>query len=353
MKSLSQINIAKLTMLGAPEPKPDDERVLELFRNRAELKKAYSELQDEIHALKDRLKQQEGVTARVQEMLQDLEDRLQAPETAYPALVFYSLKRLWNAGNGLLAGFVEELHGQQLEKESRAYLVESNRRRFEKRRVLDAAVQQANNDCVEAEQHLAGLEAKRISLAKPWHYFKRKDLEERIAVANAAVRAARGDMEPAQQELAKFEQESQEPFAGISLEAKRAINTAVIAFAELLCARLAKTPLVGLAKAASLKRSSTDNYGTRPECEALIEDVSRAMAILGQCTPAGAEFKARAEQLRQTARYRAADDCTPVAESVAMAPARPHNGVSRAKAEPAIPNIIAEDTWDIFKVLLR
>ena len=214
-------------------------------------------------------------------------------------------------------------------------------------------MQQANNDCAEAEQRLAVLEAKRISLAKPWHYFKRKDLEERIAVANAAVRAVRGDMEPAQLELAKFEQESQEPFAGISLEAKRAINTAVIAFAEVLCARLAKTPLVGLAKTASLKRSSTDNYGTRPECEALIEDVSRAMAILGQSTPAGAEFKARAEQLRQTARYRATDDSAPVAESVAMAPAKAPGGLPRSKAAPALPNIIAEDTWDIFKVLLR
>lgn len=343
MKSLSQINIARLTMLGMPEPKPDDQRVLELFRNRSELKKAYSELQDEIHALKDRLKQQEGVTARVQEMLQDLEGKLQAPETAYPTLVFYSLKRLWNAGNALLAKFADELHRQQLEKESKAYLVESNRRRFEKRRVLDAALQQANSDCADAEQRLAVLEAKRISLAKPWHYFKRKDLEERIAVAHAAVRAARGDMEPAQQELAKFEQQSQEPFPGISLDAKRAINAALIAFAELLCARLAKTPLVGLAKTASLKRSSTDTYGTRPDCEALIEDVSRAMAIIGQCTPAGAEFKARAEQLRQSARYCAADDCTPVGESVARTPAK----------SAAIPNIIADDTWDIFKVLLR
>lgn len=340
-------------MLGTPEPKPDDERVLELFRNRSELKKAYSELQDEIHALKDRLKQQEGVTARVQEMLQDLEEKLQAPETAYPALVFYSLKRLWNAGNSLLARFADELHRQQLEKESKTYVAELNRRRFERRRVLDAAVQQANNDWAAAEQRLAALEARRVSLAKPWHYFKRKDLEERIAVANAAVQAARGDMEPAQLELAKFEQEGQDPFPGISLEARRAINAAVVAFAELLCARLAKTPLVALAKAASLKRSSTDNYGTRAECEALIEDVSRAIAILGQCTPAGAELKARAEQLRQAARYRAADDCIAVAESVAMAPAKPQHGAAKAKTEPSIPNIIAEDTWDIFKVLLR
>ena len=77
------------------------------------------------------------------------------------------------------------------------------------------------------------------------------------------------------------------------------------------------------------------------------------MAILGQCTPAGAEFKARAEQLRQTARYRAADDCTPVAESVSPAPVKSPTGLPRAKAGPTIPTILAEDTWDIFKVLLR
>ena len=33
MKSLSQINIAKLTMLGTPEPKPDDERVIKIKPN--------------------------------------------------------------------------------------------------------------------------------------------------------------------------------------------------------------------------------------------------------------------------------------------------------------------------------
>jgi hypothetical protein len=353
MKSLAQINIARLAMLGTPEQKPDDERVLELFRNRSELKKAYSELQDEIHALKDRLKQQEGVTARVQEMLQDLETKLEVPETAYPALVFYSLKRLWNAGNGLLAKFAEELHRQQLEKESKAFFVESNRRRFARRSVLDAAVQEANNNCAAAEQRLAALEARRIGLAKPWHYFKRKDLEEQIAVASAAVRAARGDMEPAQLEFAKFEQENQEPFPGISIDAKRAINAAVIAYAELLCARLARTQLVGLAKAASLKRSSTENYGNRAECEALIEDVSRALAILGQCAPAGPEFKARAEQLRKAARYRAADDCIASAESVALPTVKSQPGQSRSRADALIPNIIAEDTWDIIKVLLR
>ena len=91
MKALRQLGFLKLSLRpdGAPD---EDHRVLALFRNRAELKKAYGGLQDEVYRLKDLIKQQEGATQRVQEMLGALEVRLGAPETAYPALVFYQLR---------------------------------------------------------------------------------------------------------------------------------------------------------------------------------------------------------------------------------------------------------------------
>src|SRR6516165_9008104 len=102
MRSLTQLTSL---VRGRPAPAPgalEDERVLALFRNRAELKKAYTELQDEVHRLKDRIKQQEGATARVQEMLGSLESRLGLVETAYPALVFYQLRALWQTGREIL-----------------------------------------------------------------------------------------------------------------------------------------------------------------------------------------------------------------------------------------------------------
>src|SRR6185437_14903805 len=95
------------------ETAEDDHRVLALFRNRAELKKAYGELQEEIYRLKDRIKQQEGATQRVQEMLVALEARLGVPESAYPALVFYQLRRLWQSGRELIEQFVADLSQQQ------------------------------------------------------------------------------------------------------------------------------------------------------------------------------------------------------------------------------------------------
>jgi hypothetical protein len=353
MKSIAQITIPKLPLLGAAAAAPEDARVLELFRNRAELKKAYSELQDEIHALKDRLKQQEGVTAQVQEMLADLERKLELPESAYAVLVFYRLRNLWNCGNRLLAQVADDLHNQLTEKESKLFVAESNRLRFEQRRALDADLQKTLAVAADAELKLADFEAQRTRLARPWHYFKRKDLEERIKLSSKLVQAARADIEPAREAFAQFEQHGQLPFPGISVDAKRAINTATIAFAELLCLRLAKSSLLGLAKAASLKRGSGDAYGTRAECEALIEDIGRAIAILGQRTPTGAELKARAERLRKIAKYRAADDCIPLADSLSLPLGDLDVIEPRPRSEPPIPNVVAEDTWDVLKILLR
>ena len=70
MKALRQLGFLKLNFRQEAPP-PEEDRVLTLFRNRAELKKAYGALEDEIYRLKDRIKQQEGATQRVQEMLKD------------------------------------------------------------------------------------------------------------------------------------------------------------------------------------------------------------------------------------------------------------------------------------------
>ena len=61
-------------------------------------------------------------------MLNTLEARLGAPETAYAALVFYQLRRLWQAGRELLTQFVADLARQQDERERRVHLAQHNRR---------------------------------------------------------------------------------------------------------------------------------------------------------------------------------------------------------------------------------
>src|SRR5258708_12453173 len=82
---------------------------MQLFQNRAGLKKAYADLKDEFHLLRDRLKQQEGATIRVQEQLDALGDLLADPNTGFGALVFYQLRGLWKTCHQQLSAFPADL----------------------------------------------------------------------------------------------------------------------------------------------------------------------------------------------------------------------------------------------------
>src|SRR6185312_15654943 len=231
MKSLRQLGFVKLPFRKEAPP-AEDGRVLALFRNRAELKKAYGELQEEIYRLKDRIKQQEGATQRVQEMLGALEARLGVPESAYPALVFYQLRRLWQSGRELIEQFVADLSQQQDERERRQHVAEHNRRQFAQRQALDSQLNEARMQAEQASSALAGMRAERARLTRFWHYFKRRALDQRITNALAASAGADEALAAAQAAVAAQEQATIPEFPGLSLEARRAINLAAIALAE-------------------------------------------------------------------------------------------------------------------------
>src|SRR3974390_513080 len=208
MKSLTQIaNFVRVRPRSAAALE-DDGRVVALFRNRAELKKAYSELQDEVYRLKDRIKQQEGATARVQEMLGSLESRLGLVETAYPALVFYQLRALWQCGRELIEQFVVELTGQQDERERRAHLADCNRRQFARRKAVDGNLRAAETALADVQAHQAQLGATRATLTRFWHFFKRRDVDRRLLAAGHAVAAAGAALEEARAPAEALEQEA-------------------------------------------------------------------------------------------------------------------------------------------------
>src|SRR5450432_508064 len=96
---------------------PEDERLMQLFQNRAGLKKAYADLKDEFHLLRDRLKQQEGATIRIQEQLDGLGDLLADLRSGFGALVFFQLRALWKTCHQQLSTFAADLTRQQEARE--------------------------------------------------------------------------------------------------------------------------------------------------------------------------------------------------------------------------------------------
>ncbi|MGH8210843.1 MAG: hypothetical protein ACREU6_14850 [Steroidobacteraceae bacterium] len=353
MKALRQLGFLKLPFRQDDPSQEEDGRVLALFRNRAELKKAYGELQEEIYRLKDRIKQQEGATLRVQEMLNALEIRLGVPDSAYPALVFYQLRKLWQCGREIIEQFVGDVVRQQEERERRQHLAEHNRKQFSKRESAVKQLRSAETAAAAAITRITKLEADRARLTRFWHYFKRRALEQRIARARAMTVAANLSLTGAHAIADAIEKEPLPQFPGLTIETRRAINVAAIACAEVLCLRLAQTPLVRLAREAMSRREATDDYGARGECETLMAEIDRARALLQGRTNIAQEVKARSERIKQIARYRGPADTSPTSDSLAFSTSDVSDTEATGVSATRMPNVVAEDTWDLFRILLR
>jgi hypothetical protein len=352
MKALRQLGRWKLNVRLDSED-PEDGRVLALFRNRAELKKSYAALQDEIYRLKDRIKQQEGATLRTQEMLGVLETRLGLAESGFPALVFYQLRRLWQLGRELIEQHVAELARQLEERERRAHLAEHNRRQFARRQEVETQLNSAQTSTVAARARVVDLNAAYARLTKFWHYFKRRRLSHERDAARIVARSADLAMDAARAVAAELEQEPQPEFPGLSVEARRMVNLTAIAYAEVLCLRLIKTTLVAHAREASAHREITDEYGTRAECEALMAEIERASQLLAGRSNIAEEVRARGERLKKIVRYRNVSDTVPTPESIAIAEGDALANAAVGASATKLPNVLAEDTWDLFRVLLR
>jgi hypothetical protein len=354
MKALQNLAFFKIVKPAAGAP-AEDTRVLALFRNRAELKKAYAGLQDEIYRLKDLIKQQEAATQRVQDMMSALEARLGSAETAYAALVFYQLRRLWQSGRELLTQFVADLARQQEERERRVHLAQHNRQEFERRQAAESELRSAQARHLDAGEHLQALESQRAGLQRWWHYFKRRALARRTEAARAALGAAGAALEQAQAAMAALDAEGTPDFPGLSLTARRAINLAAIGYAEVLCERLAvlKTPLLSMAREATAHREAGSDYGPPQQCVLLMGEISRALQLLADRAGLAEQIGIRSGRLKPLARYRSNNESTPVAESLAFAEGDVLAEGALAVSKVPLPNVLAEDTWDLFRVLLR
>ena len=334
------------------ETPAEDGRVVELFRSRAELRKQHDELNGTVQRMRDRLKQQEAATQRVQEMFEALERRLESADSGLSTLVFYHLRSLWNDGRLCIAQMVQELSAKQQERERKAFALEGNRRQFGQRQALEQQLRQAESLMVGARQQLAACDASIAKLNKIWHRWQKPKVAALRPALQAAVAEAEATLLAARARLEELEKTGAGEFPGISVEAKRAINIAAIACAEVLCLRLARTSLVAAARTAMSKREAAEHYGDLAACVSLMGDIVKARHLLKQRSGITQEVAQRSERLRATAAYLSEFDTVPIPESCGVSEgdvlAHGSFGVTSAK----LPNVVAEDTWDLHKVLL-
>jgi hypothetical protein len=332
----------RLPSIGKPDP-AEQERLLKLFWNRAELKKELQGLDDQLHNLRNKLKQQENANGRLQQQLEQLEILLGNPERGFDALVHFGLKALWRACREQLEKFSSELKREVQDAQRKQQLAEFQQDRAERLKVADQRLGQAQEVADAEREQLRQRDERMAKLQRFWHYFKRRTLAAELVEQRARCEAVERQLADMREAHRTIEKEPWPEFPGLTIEGRRQVNLAVIACAQHLFARLAVSGLAMDARLANNRSVESARHGSLDACLARIREIAQALAMVNAQDGLAAEIKKRGEKMAAKATWRNANETVPQPASL---PPAATGGVPDA-------NVLVDDYWDVYKVLLR
>jgi hypothetical protein len=332
----------KLPSINRTDP-AEQERLLKLFWNRAELKKELQALDDQLHNLRNKLKQQENANTRLQQQLEQLEILLGNPERGLDALVHFGLKALWRACREQLERFASDLKRDRQDVQRKQQLAEFQQDRAERLKVADERLRQTQEVADGESARLRQLEDRMAGLTGFWHYFKRRTLAPEILEQQQRCVVAERQLADMRESHRTIEKEPWPEFPGLTIDGRRSVNLAVIAYAQLLYGRLAESGLAMDARLANNRSVESARHGSLEACLGRIREIAAAMTLVRSQDGLPAEIRRRGDRMASTATWRNQTETVPQPASL---PPAGSGGVPDA-------NVLVDDYWDVYKVLLR
>ena len=333
---------------AVPEVVEDNEKLVDLFRNRAELKKEFAALRDEKYQLQDRIKQHEGATARVQQKMDHLESLLLDREWVHNVVTFYQLRRLAVHCSAKLSRFAEELKQQREQRLHKKTMDAWNEQRDVQAASIESEIGEHRLQVQLLEDQLQAERHKLTTMNGVSKMFHGRALETEINLIVARIDAGQAREQELLQGLEKVHNKKPPDHGGLDDATKRSINFMILSFAQQLYLHFAEDNLAELAKEASEKSVGAVNYGTKSECDEIIERIERRWDSMESVSDFADVLQHRAKLIAKHAVFRD-DDVIPAAGTVATVFAIDANGVVRQKDA----NLLGGNYFGITKVLTR
>ena len=342
----SLTTIFKNDATGAQE----SDKLVDLFRNRAELKKEFAELRNEKYRLHDRIKQHEGATARVQQQLLHLENLLLDPEWVHNVVVFYQLRALANHCQQQLKCFAEQLK-QQREQRVHSKAVQSwNEQRKKKSERIESQIGEHRLNLQMLEDQLQSERHRLITMNGFARLFRGRSVAAEVEGIAARIEAGQHAENESLEELEQIQKLSPPDQQGLDIPAKRSINFMILSFAQQLYLQFEEDNFVQLAKEASEKSVGAINYGAKPECDDMLARLDERKREAEEETDHLAQLlQQRARLIADHAQFRHDDDPVPVPGTVSTVFAiDSRGGIDKQDA-----NLLGDNYFGLARVLSR
>jgi len=327
----------------------EQERLMSLFSNRAELKREYEQQRRKAEQYTEKLRQQEVATLRVEQQLEKIEAMLADPVTAYQAMTFYQLRSLWAHCRRRLLRQVSELYETQTERERQSFLRDHEAQKNMSLKDVSRQLTEINHQGDELAAQMRELEERRDQLTGFWNYFRRRSLSERIAEFDSARMMIGKQVTELMSTSERHAATKPPEFPGLSTEGKRIVNVILIALAQELYLWFRKNELAELARDAFICEATDVRYGDIAECQALSRFIEERIDELALDGNLAMRTHKRAELLRRELEYRNQDDTVPESEGLAHI----HIDVQNpGQYSPVKVNVLAQEYWGLYDALL-
>jgi hypothetical protein len=324
----------------------EEDRLLKLYWNRAELKRTADDLEEEVRLLRDLLKQQQALVVRAGEDAVALEEVLANPELGFGALLHFALRGLWRAGRLQVQQLAGELRRQEEERERRQFQAGWQADRRVRLEEADARIAAAQELVTAERSRVAAAERELLALTGPWHFFRRREQREEVLAARELEQAAAGALESMRSARATLLKTPLLEFPGLSIEARRRINLQLIALVQHLAEQVSAEGVGPQMRVAWQHDLASIRYGGRAECLARLAQVNTVAGRLRMAAGNTPVVLEQAARLATAAVYRTAADSLPAEATLEAAEATmPGSSLTASR-------LLAEDHFEIRRFLL-
>jgi len=328
--------VTNLTGLFKPEvdetrDNDKNDKLVDLFRNRSELKKEFAAMRDEKYKLQDRIKQHQGETARVQQQMDHLENLLSDLEWVHNVVAFYQLRRLAAKCTDKLSKFAEQLKQQRERRAHGHLLAEWNEQRGEQAAAVEAKITEQRLNLQLLDDRLQAVRNKLVAMNSFVKLFRKKSLETeigQIVARSELVKAKENELLAELREIQNIDPPDPE---GLDIASKRKINLLIISFVQQLYLHFEDYGLAAMAKESAERSVGAVNYGSKYECDEIVERIEKRLGSMKNVSDFAEVLQKRAKLLADHALFKNEDDVVPASGSVATVYSIDANGVVREK----------------------
>jgi len=334
--------------------KTEEERILELFQNRAELKKEFNELQKANLLLTSSNETQSKRIAELESDLKHLERHLMDPASYADVQVYYQLRKVWETCHRKINKLRDRLVDQRRDRDRKQQLMEFNQKRAKRMNVV-------NDEINTAKKFLDSIIARVEDLTKrietknmPWHFLKRQRLGTQRATALKNQTDAYSELQALYDKRIKIESEPWPEFEGLDIEAKRQINLALIGLAQYYFVTTTELGVGMKAYSARNNRVWNKAYGTDAQRKTLLVKIVQKLEQFSKAKDLGAEVKTRVAKLNEEVEYKSATSTVPQEDSIPNV-ANDLSNINMNATMTDVPtevNVFKDNYWDLQDLII-